>query len=240
MEIHLLSKGSNFWAPLLESPAQVPGSFTSSAQHLMHILQDHFFLVEYLWDGRPASFYLSLVSLNSPSTLSNRILSQASMSVDEPCRHWLNALRAVTLVTSQGMLRYIRMSREATASVIRKSHCLTANVLLILTRSWDTLSKRLSWVITIKHHQVPKPEMALGLIGNTLVLPMWGLFKHCQVMFHSFLKNLLTHSSIWAFKYYQETTPGWMWRRRNLLPYTDVWSTIQKEPVGLVAMWKMG
>lgn len=173
MEIHLLS--NHFWAPLFESPAQVPGSFTSSTQHLMHILQDHFFLVEYLWDGRPTSFYLSLVSLNSPFSLSSRLLSQASMSVDGPYRHWLNALRAVTLVTSQGVLRYIRMSREATAGVMRNSHCLTANVLPILTRSWDTLSKRLFWVITIEHHQVPKPEMALGLIGNTLVLPMWGL-----------------------------------------------------------------
>lgn len=171
MEIHLIYKGSSSCAPLLEIPAQALGSSNYPAQDLLCIPQDHFFLVGYLWDRRPASFCLSLVFLYFPFSLANRYFN-------DPSRHWLNALRADTLVSSQGMSKALRDTIACLEKGLLISWGRALASLIVCSLYWPEAEVHfpgLSWAIAIETHYRPKPEITLGLIGITLVLPMCGL-----------------------------------------------------------------
>lgn len=78
LKVHLHLRGFSFSAPLLEGPAQdhlCPENSPSNAQDLLFLCQNRFFDTFLLWDWRPFSFCISLLSGRSPFSLQSTLLS---------------------------------------------------------------------------------------------------------------------------------------------------------------------
>ena len=91
VEILLLPRSSNCFAPLLERAAQATlarrlnNYFPLLTPHTL----DHIIRPSLLSDERHASFFLSLVSLPSTLPLPQSLFSWVNMSIEVCSRHWL-------------------------------------------------------------------------------------------------------------------------------------------------------